>query len=67
MRLISSIGLISVFVLELCRTSLAADFYVATNGLDAWSGEVDFPNHAESNGSFASIGRARDAELVRRD
>jgi parallel beta-helix repeat protein len=36
-------------------------FYVATNGNDAWSGELAAPNAAKTDGPFASITRARDA------
>jgi len=39
----------------------AADFYVATNGNDTWSGTLAEPNADKSDGPFASLGRARDA------
>ena len=38
-----------------------ADFYVATNGNDAWSGALPAPNADASDGPLASLGRARDA------
>ncbi len=38
-----------------------ADFYVATNGNDAWSGRLAAPNRARTDGPFATLGRARDA------
>jgi len=38
-----------------------ADFYVATNGSDAWSGEIDSPTANAKNGPFATIARARNA------
>ncbi len=38
-----------------------ADFYVATNGRDNWSGTLPAPNAAGTNGPFATITRARDA------
>lgn len=41
--------------------SARADFYVATNGNDAWSGTLPEPNAAKSDGPFASLARARDA------
>jgi len=54
-----------------CRTSVRprtsgqgippADFYVAQNGNDAWSGKLPAPNAARTDGPFASLERARDA------
>jgi hypothetical protein len=41
----------------------AADFYVATEGNDAWSGGMEQPNAAKTDGPVASIGRAQ--QLVR--
>jgi len=38
-----------------------ADFFVATNGSDAWSGKLAQPNPAKSDGPFQSLARARDA------
>jgi len=38
-----------------------ADFYVATNGDDAWSGKLAAPNAAKTDGPFATLARARDA------
>ncbi|NOU36292.1 MAG: hypothetical protein HOO88_05945 [Kiritimatiellaceae bacterium] len=38
-----------------------ADFFVATNGNDAWSGTLAVPNKAGTDGPFASPGHARDA------
>lgn len=45
-----------------------ADFYVATNGSDDWSGTVSEPNAERSDGPFANLERARDAvrKLVKR-
>src|SRR5690349_4347039 len=39
----------------------AADFYVATDGSDEWSGQLAQPNHARTDGPFATLTRARDA------
>lgn len=39
----------------------SADFYVATDGNDAWSGTLAQPNAAHSDGPFATLDRARDA------
>ena len=36
-------------------------FYVATNGKDTWSGKLEAPNAAGTDGPFASLERARDA------
>ncbi len=41
--------------------SAAADFYVATNGNDNWSGQLAVANDAKSDGPFATLARARDA------
>src|SRR5207249_7797146 len=43
-----------------CGTGLA-DFYVATNGNDSWSGTLDAPNGDSSDGPFATLNRARQA------
>ena len=39
----------------------AADFYVATNGNDSWSGTLPAPNLQGTDGPFATLGKARDA------
>jgi hypothetical protein len=41
--------------------TLKADFYVAPNGNDQWSGKLARPNAAGHDGPFATIARARDA------
>ncbi len=41
--------------------SSGADFFVATNGDDAWSGKLPEPNEAGTDGPFASLQQARDA------
>ena len=38
-----------------------ADWFVAVDGSDAWSGTLAKPNAAKSDGPFATISRARDA------
>ena len=38
-----------------------ADFFVATDGDDGWSGMLPAPNAASSDGPFATLARARDA------
>ena len=38
-----------------------ADFYVATDGSDEWSGQLPQPNQARTDGPFATLTRARDA------
>ena len=43
------------------RASPPADFYVATNGNDAWSGTLPNPNDKATDGPFATLLRARDA------
>lgn len=48
------------------RAQSPADFYVAANGNDAWSGTLAAPNAAKSDGPYASVARVqqpvRDAE-----
>lgn len=39
----------------------AADFYVAANGCDSWSGRRAEPNRAMTDGPFKTLERARDA------
>ena len=41
--------------------SSAADFYVASNGRDTWSGKISEPTADENDGPFATVARARDA------
>ncbi len=41
--------------------SSVADFYVATNGNDKWSGTLPAPNSRKTDGPFASISRAQTA------
>jgi hypothetical protein len=41
--------------------STVADFYVATDGNDSWSGTLSAPNSKNTDGPFASIGRAQTA------
>ncbi len=40
-----------------------ADFYVATNGNDTWSGKLESPNKDNSDGPFATLEKARDEVL----
>jgi len=42
-------------------SAFAGDWYVATDGNDAWSGKLPAPNAAHSDGPFASLAKARDA------
>lgn len=46
----------------------SADFYVAPNGNDAWSGKLASPNRQRTDGPFATVARAQRAvrELRRR-
>ena len=37
-----------------------ADYYVAVNGSDKWSGKLATPNSAKTDGPFATLERARD-------
>ncbi len=38
-----------------------ADFFVATNGKDSWSGTLAAPNNSQTDGPFASVARAQNA------
>ncbi|MBT4814095.1 MAG: hypothetical protein HON70_00270, partial [Lentisphaerae bacterium] len=40
---------------------VSADLFVATDGDDSWSGELDKPNARGTDGPFATLSRARDA------
>lgn len=57
----------SALLLLLCRSDMIrgaeprADFYVACNGSDTWSGTLPAPNAGQTDGPFATIARARDA------
>ena len=41
--------------------SRRADFYISPEGKDSWSGKLDAPNAAKTDGPFASLDRARKA------
>ncbi len=43
-----------------CGCAQAVDYYVATDGNNAWSGRLPAPNASHSDGPFASLERARD-------
>ena len=43
------------------QKEVVANFYVATNGRDDWSGKLAAPNTAHTDGPFATLTRARDA------
>ena len=45
---------------ETIQTLDHADFYVATNGNDEWSGKLAQPNANKTDGPFATIEKARD-------
>jgi parallel beta-helix repeat protein len=47
-------------MLALPTPAAAATLYVATTGNDHWSGTLDEPNLPQSDGPFATLGRARD-------
>jgi hypothetical protein len=42
-------------------SAFAGDWYVATDGNDAWSGKLAAPNAERSDGPFATLTKARDA------
>ena len=45
----------------------AAEFYVATDGNDAWSGRLATPNAQRTDGPFATLSHARDAVRTARE
>ncbi|MCX5685508.1 MAG: hypothetical protein NT049_17770, partial [Planctomycetota bacterium] len=54
--------LLALVTFSLCGgTALAATFYVAPDGNDQWSGRIEKPNAAKSDGPLASLKGARDA------
>lgn len=45
-----------------------ADFYVSTKGNDLWSGKLPEPNATQTDGPFASIGRAKnEVRFIKKD
>ncbi len=59
-QLLLGAGLLATFAAA-AGAQPAATFYVATNGNDAWSGQLAAPNEDHSNGPFATPGRAQAA------
>ena len=55
------ISLLLLFAASSAVAAQSADFYVATNGSDQWSGTSAEPDDAKSDGPFATLSRARDA------
>ena len=53
--------LLSLITLSVCHAQPSADFYVATNGQDRWSGRLPAPTADLSDGPFATLEGARDA------
>lgn len=47
------------------RLDTAADYYVAPDGNDEWSGTTPEPNAARSDGPFASVRRAHECAAAR--
>jgi hypothetical protein len=55
-------GLVLASVLTITAWASAAtkaDFYVAVNGSDSWSGQLPTPNSQHTDGPFASVARAQ--------
>lgn len=44
-----------------CGDPADADYFVATNGKDSWSGTLDAPNPEKTDGPFATFDKARQA------
>ncbi|MFH1921431.1 MAG: right-handed parallel beta-helix repeat-containing protein [Planctomycetota bacterium] len=54
-------GILSLaWIVVICSLARAADFYVATNGNDAWSGKPAEPSADGADGPFATLERARE-------
>ena len=59
--LVSAILMASFFNPGLSIAAERADFFVATDGSDQWSGSLAGPNSDKSDGPFATLQRAREA------
>lgn len=59
MKMVFSALLLLVLACTAALADVKADFYVATNGNDAWSGRLPAPNAARTDGPFATPDRAR--------
>ena len=57
----SLISLLLLLVTPSALNAQSADFYVAPNGSDQWSGTSANPDEVKSEGPFATLQRARDA------
>ena len=55
------ISLLLTAVLTPALAAQTADFYVSTEGSDAWSGTLAKPNGQQTDGPFATLQQARDA------
>jgi parallel beta-helix repeat protein len=55
------LGAVFVSTLTDAAQQPKADFFVATNGKNAWSGRLPAPNAEKTDGPFATLDRARDA------
>ena len=53
-------GLLWTALIGVVTIAKAADFYVATDGNDAWSGKLIKPSADKTDGPFATLERARD-------
>lgn len=60
-RITATLAVLSMLMIAPSTATTAADFYVAANGNDAWSGKTAEPNATRTDGPFASLQRARDA------
>jgi hypothetical protein len=49
-----------LLALLFCSSTLGADWYVAPDGNDAWSGKLPAPNAETTDGPFATLAKARD-------
>ncbi|UCD28183.1 MAG: right-handed parallel beta-helix repeat-containing protein [Planctomycetota bacterium] len=57
-------GLSSICVVQFClaqNLSSEADFYVAVDGNDAWTGKLPFANAGRTDGPFATLSKAQNA------
>ncbi len=58
-RALTFVALIFALTCAVVVAETKADFFVATNGNDAWSGRLSAPNPARTDGPFATVDRAR--------
>jgi parallel beta-helix repeat protein len=57
----AAMAFVAISLRPAASASPNAEFFVAPNGNDSWSGKLAVPNAASADGPFATLARARDA------